>query len=66
MTQYANVPNRTIEVNDIAHNKLTMPDSYISGDLHWEQASRLQRQAGNVASHPVTADPCGPQLLGNQ
>lgn len=61
-TQYANVLNRTIEVNDVARNKLTMPDSFIAEDLNWEQASRLQRQAGNVASHPVTANPSGAQL----
>ena len=32
-TEYANVMNRTLEMNDVARNKLTMPDSYFSEDL---------------------------------
>ena len=32
-TQYANIMNRTLEMNDIARNKLTMPDSFLARDL---------------------------------
>ncbi|MEW8288270.1 MAG: ATP-binding protein [Candidatus Thiodiazotropha endolucinida] len=41
-TQYANVLNRTIEVNDVARNKLTMPDSYLAEDLREEQLIELK------------------------
>jgi uncharacterized protein DUF87 len=41
-TQYANILNRTIEINDIARNKLTMPDSYLSDDLADEKLIELK------------------------
>ena len=41
-TGYANVLNRTIEVNDVARNKLTMPDSYLAEDLREEQLIELK------------------------
>src|SRR5438445_10225435 len=36
-TQYANVLNRALEMNDVARNKLTMPDSYLAEDLAEEK-----------------------------
>lgn len=41
-TQYANIMNRSLEMNDIARNKLTMPDSYFSQDLAEEQLIELK------------------------
>ncbi len=41
-TQYANVMNRTINIEDVARNKLTMPDSYLSDDLHDEKLIELK------------------------
>jgi len=41
-TQYANILNRSLEVNDIARNKLTMPDAYLSKDLHDELLIQLK------------------------
>src|SRR6266850_3989134 len=41
-TQYANVMNRTLEVGDVARNKLTMPDSYLAEDLAEEQLIELK------------------------
>jgi len=35
-TEYANILNRQIEMGDMARNKLTMPDSYLSQDLSEE------------------------------
>ena len=40
-TQYANVMNRTVDLNDVARNKLTMPDSYLSQDLAEENLIEL-------------------------
>ena len=40
-TEYANVLNRSLEMNDIARNKLTMPDSYFSEDLADEKLVEL-------------------------
>ena len=40
-TQYANVMNRTLDLNDVARNKLTMPDSYLSQDLAEENLIEL-------------------------
>jgi hypothetical protein len=40
-TQYANIMNRTIEMNDVARNKLTMPDSYFSEDWGDEKLIEL-------------------------
>lgn len=41
-TQYANVMNRTLEMGDVARNKLTMPDSYLAEDLREEQLIELK------------------------
>jgi uncharacterized protein len=41
-TQYANIMNRTIEMNDVARNKLTMPDSYFSEDWGDEKLIELK------------------------
>src|SRR5205809_6856246 len=41
-TQYANVLNRTLEMSDVARNKLTMPDSYLAADLTEEQLVELR------------------------
>lgn len=41
-TEYANVLNRALEMNDIARNKLTMPDAYLSEDLIEEQLIELK------------------------
>lgn len=41
-TQYANILNRALEMNDIARNKLTMPDSYLAEDLAEEQLIELK------------------------
>lgn len=41
-TEYANVMNRTLEVGDVARNKLTMPDSYLAEDLSEEQLIELK------------------------
>src|SRR5262245_41197450 len=41
-TQYANTLNRSLEMNDIARNKLTMPDSYLAEDLADEQLIELK------------------------
>lgn len=40
-TQYANVLNRTLDMSDVARNKLTMPDSYFSEDLSEEKLLEL-------------------------
>jgi DNA helicase HerA-like ATPase len=41
-SEYANVLNRSIEIGDVARNKLTMPDSYRSEDLIEEQLIELK------------------------
>ncbi len=41
-TEYANVLNRSLEMNDIARNKLTMPDSYFAEDLADERLVELR------------------------
>jgi DNA helicase HerA-like ATPase len=41
-TQYANVMNRTLNLNDVARSKLTMPDSYLSQDLAEENLIELK------------------------
>ncbi|MBD1863991.1 ATP-binding protein [Trichocoleus sp. FACHB-46] len=40
-TQYANIMNRALEIDDIARNKLTMPDSYLSQNLAEELLIKL-------------------------
>ncbi len=41
-TSYANVMNRTLEMNDVARSKLTMPDSYLAQDLAEELLIQLE------------------------
>ncbi len=41
-TEYANILNRTIEIQDIARNKLTMPDAYLSDDAIQEKLLALK------------------------
>lgn len=41
-SEYANVLNRSIEIGDVARNKLTMPDSYRSEDLIEEQLLEMK------------------------
>ena len=41
-TQYANVMNRTLELNDVARNKLIMENSYLAKDLHDDQLIELK------------------------
>ncbi len=41
-TQYANVMNRALDMNDVARNKLTMEDSYFSQDLQEENLIELK------------------------
>lgn len=41
-TQYANVLNRTLDMNDVARNKLTMPDSYFADDISDEKLIELK------------------------
>lgn len=40
-SQYANIMNRTINIDDVARNKLTMPNSYLSEDLNDEKLIEL-------------------------
>lgn len=40
-TQYANIMNRTLEMSDVARNKLTMPDSYLAEDIAEETLLEL-------------------------
>ncbi len=40
-SDYANIMNRTIQLGDVASNKLTMPDSYLSDDLTDEKLIEL-------------------------
>jgi len=42
VSEYANVMNRTISLSDVARNKLTMPDSYMSDDLDDEKLIELR------------------------
>ena len=41
-TEYANVLNRSIDLGDVARNKLTMPNSYLSKDLEEENLIQLK------------------------
>ena len=41
-TQYANIMNRTLEMDDVARNKLTMPDSFLAKDLTDENLIELK------------------------
>ena len=41
-TEYSNIMNRTLEMNDVARNKLTMEDSYFSKELQKETLLELR------------------------
>lgn len=41
-TQYANIMNRTLEMDDVARNKVTMPDSFLAKDLTDENLIELK------------------------
>jgi hypothetical protein len=41
-TEYSNILNRSIEMGDVARNKLTMPDAYFAEDLAEEQLVELR------------------------
>jgi len=41
-TEYANIMNRTLEMNDVARNKLTMDDAYFSKELQKETLLELR------------------------
>ena len=41
-TEYANILNRALDLGDVARNKLTMPDSYLSRDLEEENLIQLK------------------------
>ena len=47
-SQYANIMNRTINLDDVARNKLTMPNSYLSEDLNDEKLIEL---TGNMLGY---------------
>ena len=54
-TEYANILNRTIEMSDVARNKLTMPDSYLAEDLAQEQLVELHGMVlGYAEFEPAT------------
>jgi len=55
-TQYANVMNRTLEVGDVARNKLTMPDSYLAEDLAEEQLIELKGMVLGYSEHDAAGD----------
>ncbi len=55
-TQYANIMNRTLEVGDVARNKLTMPDSYLAEDLAEEQLIELRGLVLGYSEHDAAAD----------
>jgi DNA helicase HerA-like ATPase len=41
-TQYANIMNRTVDLDDVARNKLTMANAYLSDDLQDEKLIELR------------------------
>lgn len=55
-TEYANILNRTLEMSDIARNKLTMPDSYFSEDLAEEQLVELKGMVLGYAEYHSSSD----------
>jgi len=55
-TQYANIMNRSLEMNDIARNKLTMPDSYLADDLADEQLIQLTGMVLGYSQHSSDED----------
>lgn len=54
-TEYANVLNRTLEMNDVARNKLTMPDSYFAEDLADEKLVELRGMVLGYAQYAAGA-----------
>ncbi len=58
-SDYANIMNRTIQLGDVARNKLTMPDSYLSDELTDEKLIELhgtllgysEKENGNWVFH---------------
>lgn len=55
-TQYANIFNRTLELNDVARNKLTMPDSYLAEDLFDETLIELKGIVLGYSEYDPTND----------
>ena len=55
-THYANVFNRTLEMNDVARNKLTMPDSYLADDLADEKLVQMTGAVLGYAEHAPDTD----------
>lgn len=55
-TQYANILNRSLEMNDIARNKLTMPDSYFSEDWGDEKLIELKGMILGYAERDSATD----------
>ena len=55
-TEYANVMNRTLEMNDVARNKLTMPDSYFSENLADEKLVELKGMVLGYAQYDSESD----------
>jgi hypothetical protein len=49
--QYANIMNRSLEMGDIARNKLTMEDSYLSEDLAEELLIEMKGMVLGYAEH---------------
>jgi hypothetical protein len=55
-SQYANIMNRTIEMNDVARNKLTMPDSYFSEDWGDDKLIELRGIVLGYAERDASSD----------
>jgi len=55
-TQYANIMNRELFMNDVARNKLTMPDSYLSKDLADEKLLELTGMVLGYAQRKADED----------
>lgn len=55
-TEYANILNRTLDMGDVARNKLTMPDSYFADDLAEEQLVELRGMILGYAEHHPERD----------
>ena len=55
-TEYANILNRTIDMGDVARNKLTMPDSYFAEDLAEEQLVELRGMVLGYAEYEERSD----------
>jgi DNA helicase HerA-like ATPase len=55
-TEYANILNRTIDMGDVARNKLTMPDSYFAEDLAEEQLVELRGMVLGYAEYEELSD----------